>query len=235
MTWAFIIDQLIYVILIVRTADLPFPPSFCEAGVSGNQYCLTFISSSASNSSTEIAMSVSEFDRLLTRNVPHILEKIFLSMDYKTFKECQEVSKEWNNLLMSESFLTRGKTIFCEEIQSELIDATKSGNIDIIIKLLSSFRIDVNFTSEKYNHADKYACKHMSPLGYASWKGHRDLVKLLLDREAQPNMANTAGATPLHYAALHGHKDVVQLLLNGGAEPNLTMDTWTHSTRLSCI
>ena len=66
-------------------------------------------------------MSVSKFDILLTRNVPHILERIFLSVDYKTFKECKEVSKDWNNLLMSESFLDRGKTIFDEEIQSEFI------------------------------------------------------------------------------------------------------------------
>ena len=44
------------------------------------------------NSNTSLTMCVSKFDKLLTRNVPHILEKIFLSLDYNTFKKCQEVS-----------------------------------------------------------------------------------------------------------------------------------------------
>ena len=66
-------------------------------------------------------MSVSEFNKLLRRNVPHILEKIFLSVDYNTFKKCQEVSKDWKNLLISETFLERGKTIFCEQIRNDLM------------------------------------------------------------------------------------------------------------------
>ena len=50
-------------------------------------------------------------------------------------------------------------------------------------------------------------------------KGHKDVVYLLLDRGAEPNMAAQDGFTPLHCVALEGHKDVVQLLL--GAEPNM--------------
>ena len=32
-------------------------------------------------------MGVCAFDTLLTRNVPHILEKIFFSLDYKSFQK----------------------------------------------------------------------------------------------------------------------------------------------------
>ena len=69
-------------------------------------------------------MCVSELDKLFRRNVPHILEKIFLSVDYNTFKKCQEVSKDWKNLLISETFLERGKTIFCEQIRNDLMHST---------------------------------------------------------------------------------------------------------------
>ena len=35
------------------------------------------------------------FDKLFVMNVPHILEKIFLSLDYESFKKCHDVSNTW--------------------------------------------------------------------------------------------------------------------------------------------
>ena len=60
-----------------------------------------------------------EFDQLFTKTVPHIIEQIFFSMDYESFKQCLEVSKSWNDLLTSKSFLRRGKSAFCEELLRE--------------------------------------------------------------------------------------------------------------------
>ena len=53
------------------------------------------------------------FDMLFTRSVPNILEKIFLSLDYNSFKACLEVSKAWKGLLVSESFKRKAKLVFC--------------------------------------------------------------------------------------------------------------------------
>ena len=39
------------------------------------------------------------FDTLFTKNVPHIMEKIFLSLDPASFKACLDVSKSWNEVL----------------------------------------------------------------------------------------------------------------------------------------
>ena len=78
-----------------------------------------------------------EFDKLFTKFVPHILEKIFFSMDYESYKNCLEVSKSWNNLFTSESFLRRGKSVFSEDIQKELRVAARRGNVDIIRRVLS--------------------------------------------------------------------------------------------------
>ena len=152
-----------------------------------------------------------EFDRLFTKRVPHIHEKIFFSLDYISFKKCLEVSKSWNNLLTSESFLKKGKSLFCEDIQKELLLAAERGNMGIIKRVLSSFVVDINFMTERNG----------SPLILAARNNHRDVVQQLLERGAEPNMAAQNGGTPLHDAAFKGHKDVVQLLLDRGAEPNM--------------
>ena len=56
------------------------------------------------------------FDRLFKRNVPHILEKIFLSLDYESFKKCLCVSVDMRKALTSALFQTKGKSVFHEEI-----------------------------------------------------------------------------------------------------------------------
>ena len=157
-------------------------------------------------------MGVSEFDRLFTRNVPHILEKIFFPIDYLSFNKCLEVSKSWNDILMTESFLKRSKAVFWEEIHHELRLAAKEGNVNTMISLLSSFQANVNYQGYP---------KGATPIIWAAFKGHKDVVLLLLDRGADPNLASDAGWTPLHRAAFMGHKDVVLLLLDRGADPNM--------------
>ena len=155
-------------------------------------------------------MNACEFDRVFSKNVPHILEDIFFSLDYNSFKKCLVVSKSWNELLTSESSLRRGKSVFCEDIQKELLEAAAGvrGNVDIIKRVLSTFMVDVNFMTE--NHA--------SPLIQAAFNGRKDVIQLLLDRGAAPNMADQDGMTPLSYALQMGHMDVANILTeNGGA------------------
>ena len=52
------------------------------------------------------------FDKLFTKSVPYILEKIFLSLDYETFKKCREVSNAWKEQLTSESYQQKAKSVF---------------------------------------------------------------------------------------------------------------------------
>ena len=47
----------------------------------------------------ELLVHPCAFGTLFTRNVPHILERIFLSLDYYSFNECLNVNKAWNGLL----------------------------------------------------------------------------------------------------------------------------------------
>ena len=43
-------------------------------------------------------------EKLFRKNVPHILERIFFSLDYDSFMECSKVCKEWNKLLSSDRY-----------------------------------------------------------------------------------------------------------------------------------
>ena len=52
------------------------------------------------------------FDLLFSKNVPHILEKIFLYMeDYDSFKACQDVCIAWRALFSSEAFKKRAREL----------------------------------------------------------------------------------------------------------------------------
>ncbi|XP_049855556.1 ankyrin-1-like [Schistocerca gregaria] len=59
--------------------------------------------------------------------------------------------------------------------------------------------------------------KYGTPLMYASWKGHLDVVNVLLKNGASITLSNSNGVTPLHYAAKFGHHGILCALLQHGA------------------
>ena len=162
------------------------------------------------------------FDKLFAKSVPHILEKIFLSLDYESYKECLKVSSAWNRLLVLESFQNIGRSMFQDEIAKDgrsLLQAAKDGNIEAVRRLLYSGMLHVNCGFGSYLETPLYrAAKH----------GQKDVVQLLLDLGAEPNKADILGWNPLYVAAQQGHGDVVQLLIDKGAEPNKACEGTTN-------
>lgn len=72
-----------------------------------------------------------------------------------------------------------------------------------------------------------------TPLHCAARIGHTNMVKLLLENGASPNLATTAGHTPLHTAAREGHVDTALALLEKEAsQACMTKVQWT-ATALS--
>ncbi|MFP3025404.1 MAG: ankyrin repeat domain-containing protein, partial [Wolbachia sp.] len=59
-----------------------------------------------------------------------------------------------------------------------------------------------------------------TPLLNASWNGHLDVVKYLVENGANLEAKGYNGKTPLHMASLIGHLDVVKYLISKGASIN---------------
>jgi hypothetical protein len=57
-----------------------------------------------------------------------------------------------------------------------------------------------------------------TPLHYVAWKGHIEIVRLLLQNGAEVNMKSDGGSTPLRLAAIQGHVDILHLLVKNGAD-----------------
>ncbi len=63
-----------------------------------------------------------------------------------------------------------------------------------------------------------------SPLIYAAFSGHLDIVKTLVERGAIVDQLAPNKATALMFAARNGHIDVVRYLLDKGADPTRVND-----------
>ena len=97
-----------------------------------------------------------------------------------------------------------------EELNQKLVDTAKNGFIvaaQYIIKVLR----DVNIKDENGNTA----------LHLASFCGHRQIVKMLLDAGADVNYSEVDGYTALHYASYSGHRQIVKMLLDAGVDINI--------------
>lgn len=74
-----------------------------------------------------------------------------------------------------------------------------------------------------------------SPLHYASYQGHADIVTELLAAGAKVNSINDMGFTSLFYAAQRGHIDICRQLMAKGADPSIAgSDPSVDSTTVLC-
>ena len=128
-------------------------------------------------------------------NVPHIFEIIFFSLDYESFKKCHKVCKAWEKRITSESFREKGQSVFKEEISEDeykLWNMAVENNAKEVMALLSSGMVDVNCVQ---------GLVESTPLYQAAKRGHRHVVKVLVESGADPEKYSEFGFTPLHRAS----------------------------------
>ena len=83
-----------------------------------------------------------------------------------------------------------------------LLTACQNGQKGVVMAFLKKDNINVNAVDEM----------GLSPLHYACRKGYRDIVKLLLGKDADVNQISNTNVTPLHMAVQSGNKEIIQLL-----------------------
>ena len=131
---------------------------------------------------------------------------------------------------MSELLKRKAKDTFRLEIEEDgrkLTFAAIDGRISIIRGLLSTNLVDINRWSEIDREEDYLDDEYYAttPLYEAARNGHADILHLLLDKGAKPDIADENGDTPLKAAAREGRKEAVKLLLDKGADPNMIDDS----------
>lgn len=99
------------------------------------------------------------------------------------------------------------------EPMKEVIKAAKSGQVEKVKLLLAA---DPRLVDARDSDGS-------TPLHCATWKGHPEVVALLLDAGADVNAANNNehwGTTPLHAAAHANQAAIAQMLIDHGADLN---------------
>lgn len=92
---------------------------------------------------------------------------------------------------------------------SPLILACYRGNVEVAKFLIDNVK-DVNYKSQEG-----------TALSGLSVKYNKDLVTYLLNKKADPNIADATGSTPLFWAVKFGNKELIELLLRYKADKAL--------------
>lgn len=95
--------------------------------------------------------------------------------------------------------------------RSSLYFLAKIGDVKAVDELLQKGQHDIN----------ERDFKGYSPLMYAAYHGHVELVRFLLQNGADPNSMDFNGNTILMGVCFKGHEEIIRLLLQAGANRNL--------------
>ncbi|MFC1725192.1 ankyrin repeat domain-containing protein [candidate division KSB1 bacterium] len=89
--------------------------------------------------------------------------------------------------------------------------AADTGDFNSVKKLLEN-------DPELINSRDE---SKATPLYYAAWRGHLDIVKLLIDKGANVNIRQQYGFTPIGRAISSDHNEIARFLIDNGAALNM--------------
>ena len=111
----------------------------------------------------------------------------------------------------------------------ETLEVEKLSNIrlsmpSVFVQAVYCNEIDTikKYLSEDINPNESISSTGVTPLLIATYKGHSDIIKLLLERsDIQINVQENSGVTALINAANNGHADIVKLLL---AHPDIQVN-----------
>jgi len=99
---------------------------------------------------------------------------------------------------------------YVEKVQGTPItfhEACKRGNVKAVQDYISA---------NGEGAVDEHDSKGITALGYAIGANRGAIVKLLVEKKADPFKVDTSGCSGLHYAAAYGRKELLEYLLSAG-------------------
>ena len=120
--------------------------------------------------------------------------------------------------------------IFFVESREEAILRYKKEPPYLLTTILNSCLINDNIKEAKIlieagadlNMPHEHFDKERPPIIIASQYGHEEIVKILLENGANPNIQTKSGDTALHSAARMGRFDITKMLIESGADTQLS-------------
>jgi len=105
-----------------------------------------------------------------------------------------------------------------EQANNCLLQACKNGQADVVEFLL---HFNTSETHDNTTYSNIKDSTNKTPLMFASEKGHLNIVKLLLDYNANLELKDNDSLTALLYAVKNNHLEIITFLVNIGATINL--------------
>ena len=104
-----------------------------------------------------------------------------------------------------------------DDLVTPLIIAARDGKLDFVKVLL---RYEANIEARGTIKIDGEVIEGCTALWVAAAKGHFDVVRLLIEQNAEVDGRTSSNSTPLRAAAFDGHLDIVRCLVENGADVN---------------
>jgi len=140
-------------------------------------------------------------------------DNIIYIWNIKIEKRIEEFEKENTYTKLLKKFKGKSK----EVLNEELLIAAEEGDFKKVLALLEA--------GADVNAEDDYG---RTPLYYAVFEDHLEVVELLLEYGAKVNIKDWEGKPLLHYAASKGDLELVRILLEYGAKVNFRdKNGWT--------
>ena len=104
-----------------------------------------------------------------------------------------------------------------DDLATPLIIAARDGKLNFVKVLL---RYEANIEARGTIKIDGKVIEGCTALWVAAAKGHFDVVRLLIEQNAEVDGRTSSNSTPLRAAAFDGHLDIVRCLVENGADVN---------------
>ena len=123
------------------------------------------------------------------------------------------------------------KTKDDDDLATPLIVAARDGNLYFVKVLL---RYGANIEARGTINIDGLVVEDCTALWVAAAKGHFDVVRFLIEQNAEVDGRTSSNSTPLRAAAFDGHLDIVRCLVENGADVNARTNFNSTPLMLTC-